>query len=304
MLSFLPGILKGSIAFLLFVINTVFSCTLIYAVALLKAVSPLEKTRLYFSRVLTLIAENWVSINGGIIRLTQSYNWQVQTDGPLAADKSYMVLANHQSWVDIVILQWVFNRKIPFLRFFIKKQLLWVPFLGSAWWALDFPFMNRYSSAKLKKNPSLRGRDFKTVHKSCEKFKQMPTSILIFAEGTRFTAEKHRQSGSEFTNLLPPKSGGVTTVLEAMGEQFTDLLDVSILYPQGRARFSDLFSGNISEVQVDVKTYAIPSEVLSADSMKTGEKHNRVKKWLKQIWLAKDKKLSQMRRKEGGGQMT
>ena len=57
----------------------------------------------------------------------------------------YLVLANHQSWVDILVLQKVFNRRIPLLRFFLKRQLFWVPLLGLAWWALDFPFMGRYT---------------------------------------------------------------------------------------------------------------------------------------------------------------
>ncbi len=55
--------------------------------------------------------------------------------------------SNHRSWVDILVLQSIFNRRIPFLKFFLKRQLIWVPLLGLAWWALDFPFMRRYSSS-------------------------------------------------------------------------------------------------------------------------------------------------------------
>ena len=68
----------------------------------------------------------------------------------LRVDGHYLVLANHQSWVDIPVLQRVFNRRIPLLRFFLKRQLFWVPVLGLAWWALDFPFMRRSTRAEIK----------------------------------------------------------------------------------------------------------------------------------------------------------
>jgi len=47
--------------------------------------------------------------------------------------------------VDILVLEKVFNRKVPMLKFFIKKELLWtLPVAGWAAWLLDFPFMERY----------------------------------------------------------------------------------------------------------------------------------------------------------------
>jgi len=64
--------------------------------------------------------------------------------------------------VDILVLQRVFHRKIPFLKFFIKKELFWFPFLGQAWWALDFPFIKRYSKAKLQKKPHLRAKTWQS----------------------------------------------------------------------------------------------------------------------------------------------
>ena len=86
---------------------------------------------------------------------------ELQVDGleNLKPDEWYMMIANHQSWVDILVLLRVFNRRIPYLKFFLKKSLIWVPLLGLAWWALEFPFMRRYSKAEIDRNPSLRGKD-------------------------------------------------------------------------------------------------------------------------------------------------
>jgi 1-acyl-sn-glycerol-3-phosphate acyltransferase len=127
----------------------------------------------------------------------------------LEAKGHYLVLSNHQSWVDILILQKVFNRRIPFMRFFLKQQLIWVPMLGLAWWALDFPFMQRHTKSQLQKRPELAGQDIAATRKACEKFLGKPVSIMIFPEGTRFTPAKHAQQQSPFQHLLKPKSGGM-----------------------------------------------------------------------------------------------
>ena len=108
---------------------------------------------------------------------------------------------------------------VPFLKFFLKKELIWVPILGIAWWALDFPFMKRYSAAVLKKRPHLRGKDIEITRQACKKFKSLPVSIMNFVEGTRFTREKHDKQKSPFTHLLKPKAGGIGFVLSTMGEQ-------------------------------------------------------------------------------------
>ena len=57
-------------------------------------------------------------------------SWDVEGVETLDRSEWYLVLANHQSWVDIAVLQRIFHRKIPFLKFFIKKELLWLPILG------------------------------------------------------------------------------------------------------------------------------------------------------------------------------
>src|SRR5690606_19888499 len=141
----------------------------------------------------------------------------VEVPEGLRADGHYLVLANHQSWVDILVLQQIFNRRIPLLRFFLKRQLFWVPVLGLAWWALDFPFMGRYTHRQIARNPERGKRDMEAARRACRKFRDLPVSIMSFVEGTRFTAEKHARQDSPYRHLLKPRSGGVAFVLDAMG---------------------------------------------------------------------------------------
>jgi hypothetical protein len=135
----------------------------------------------------------------------------------LRTDTSYLVISNHQSWVDIPALIQALNRRTPFFKFFLKKELIWVPFLGLAWWALDYPFMKRYSKAFLAKHPELAGQDLKITKEACELFKRQPVTVVNYLEGTRFNETKRKQQGSPFKRLLKPKAGGVAFVLAAMG---------------------------------------------------------------------------------------
>ena len=234
--------LRIAIAALLFAVNTVVHVTPLFLVALLKAIVRLRAVREACNRALMGIAESWIGVNSWMIRALTRTRIVIESDAALSYTGHYLVLANHQSWVDIPILQAVFNRRIPFIRFFLKSQLIWVPLLGLAWWALDFPFMKRYSRETLAKHPELAGRDVETTRRACEKLRGLPISVLIFAEGTRFTRRKHETQQSPYRYLLRPKAGGLAFVLEAMGDALHTVLDVTIVYPRGTPTFADLFA--------------------------------------------------------------
>lgn len=207
----------------------------------------------------------------------------------------YLVISNHRSWVDILVLQRVFNRKIPFLKFFLKKELIWVPFLGLAWWALDFPFMHRYSKALIAKRPDLKGKDLENTRKACEKFKHKPVSIMNFVEGTRLTDEKHKRQAKQFQHLLKPKAGGIAFVLGAMGEQLHKLLDVTIHYPDGTPSYWDFVSGKVRRIQVQVKVQSIAdllnSDAFGHDYFENPSQRVKFQRWLTELWLEKDKDI-------------
>jgi 1-acyl-sn-glycerol-3-phosphate acyltransferase len=293
MLNFLPSPLIAILSFSFYALNTIFWLIPILVFSLFKALIPLSYSQKIFSYLLDLMASNWVAVNTFNQKLFTKMSFEITGLEGLNRKDWYLVLANHQSWVDIVVLQRVLHGKIPFLKFFLKKELIYVPVLGLAWWALDFPFMKRYTQSFLKKNPHLRGKDLDTTRKACEKFKHKPVSVMSFIEGTRFTQEKHDKQKSPFQYLLKPKAGGVAFVLDAMGEHLTTIVDVTIYYPEGIPTFVDFLSGRINNVHVEIHTRNIDTE-LSGDYMNDRTHKIAFQKWLTQFWHEKDVRLENM----------
>ena len=248
--------------------------------------------------MLNACASNWISVNTIITKMSKPIEWDVEIPDDISMNGWYLVMANHQSWADILVLQTTFNRKIPFLKFFLKQQLIWFPLLGLAWWALDFPFMKRFSKSYLKKNPHKKGQDFETTRKACEKFKAIPISIMNFSEGTRFTPEKHDKQKSPYQHLLKPKAGGFGYVLTLMGEEITQVLDVVIDYPNHHSpSFWDMMTGKIDKVIVRAELIDIPLEV-RGNYIQSSQQRKTVQRWVNGLWQNKDAKLSEMRNKE------
>ena len=254
-----------ALLFLLIATSTVLHVIPLLAIALLKVVLPLPRLRTACNPLLTGLAASWIGFNNRLWDSFTRTRLRLHCDADLHADGHYLVLANHQSWVDILVLQKVFNRRIPLLRFFLKRQLFWVPLLGLAWWALDFPFMGRYTPRQVAKNPALAGRDIEATRRACEKFRAIPVAIMNFVEGTRFTADKHAKQGSPYRHLLKPKSGGVAFVLDAMGDGLHAILDVTIAYPGGRPSLIDLLADRVPEVRVRVRQRRIPADLAGGD---------------------------------------
>ena len=281
-------LLVGSLAILLFVLNTIFWCTLLFLLTIAKLVVPVPAWRRFSSRGLVALGEAWIAVNSWGLAVTQPTRWQVSLPSSLRRDTSYLVVPNHQSGVDIPVLQRVFLGRIPFLRFFLKQQLIWVPVLGAAWWALDFPFMKRHSKEFLEKHPEKRGEDLETTRRACERFRDLPVSILNFAEGTRFTPEKQARSGRAFRHLLPPKTGGIAFTATAMGPTIRSLLDVTIVYPGGRPTIWDLISRGLPRVVVVVRELPIPSDWFTGDYLGDAAFRERVQADVRTIWEEKD----------------
>jgi 1-acyl-sn-glycerol-3-phosphate acyltransferase len=284
--------LRNSVVALLFALSTVAHVAPLLFVAVLKALLPLRRVRRAFDRALMAIAASWIGFNTWMIRAMTHTRFIIETPPTLRRDGHYLVMANHQSWVDIPILQAVLNRKVPLLRFFLKSQLFWVPLLGLAWWALDFPFMKRYSREVLSKQPELAGRDIAATRRSCAKFRDIPVSVMNFVEGTRFTPAKHARQASPFVHLLKPKAGGVGFVLDAMGDALHSLLDVTLVYPHGRPTLADLFSDRVPEVHVSVLERPIPRELIGGDYENDQQVRVRVQRWINEIWRDKDAAIS------------
>ncbi|ERO62310.1 MULTISPECIES: acyltransferase [Pseudomonas] len=299
MLDFLPGAVRGTIASLLLALNTILLCSFLFCVALFKAL-PLRLTQRFSHWLMNHTHEAWISNNKAWMQLVCRTRWHVQGLEGLDYQHSYLVTSNHQSWVDILVLQYVLNRRIRPLKFFLKQELIWVPVIGLAWWALGFPFMKRYSKAYLEKHPEKKGKDLETTRKTCAKFRSNPVGIFNFVEGTRFTEAKHAQQRSPFKYLLKPKAGGIAFVLDAMGEQLQSIVDVSIHYPAGRPGFWDLLSGKLKDVVVRFEEVSIPQQFIGRNYEQDAVYRQAFQDWINQRWQAKDALLEQLHREYPG----
>ncbi|WMS86115.1 acyltransferase [Pleionea litopenaei] len=284
--------LIGGIGLILLTINIVVWMIPIIILSILKFIIPITVIRNLISSALNLCASAWISVNS----LMAKYHVNIKVTWPenikLSPKDWYLVLANHQSWVDIYVLQNVFNRKIPFLKFFLKKELIYVPLLGIAWWALDFPFMKRHSKEYLKKHPEKKGQDLETTKKACEKFQHIPISVMNFVEGTRFTEAKSQRQNSPYSQLLKPKSGGVGTVLSILGDKMHHVLDVTLHYPRGIPSFWDFLCGRVGEINVVVEQHEVKSYLVG--DMTNAETRIQVQGWLNELWQHKDQLLTDL----------
>lgn len=294
MLGFLPPVARGVIAFALLVLNTLFWCALLFLFALVKLLIPVDALRPALDRILNAIATSWIACNSGWMRATQRTRWDVQGVDALGYRGWYLVNSNHQSWVDIFVLQHLLNRRIPLLKFFLKRQLLFVPVMGLAWWALDFPFMRRHSGAYLKAHPEKRFDDLETARRACEKFARVPTSVMNFAEGTRFTPAKHAEQKSPYAHLLKPKTGALGLALGVLGAKFDSLLDVTIVYPAGAPSFWEFLCGRVPTIVVRVRQVPIPAEFAGGDYAADTAHRKALQRWLQRIWREKDETIARL----------
>jgi len=282
----------GVTASVLLVLNTLFWVPLLLALSLFKLLPPFTAARRVLTAALLRVAESWIACNSAWMSLTQHTDWDVEGLEGLDRQHWYMVNSNHQSWVDVLVLQHVFNRRIPLLKFFLKRELMWVPVMGLAWWALDFPFMRRHSEAYLQQHPEMRGKDLETARKACRKFALNPTSVMNFLEGTRFSPDKQRSQRSPYKHLLKPKVGGLVLALDTLGEHFDAILDVTIVYPDGTPTFWQFLCGRMERVAVRVQRLPVPRHAAAVDHVGDPRRRAAFRQWVMELWREKDARIA------------
>lgn len=230
-----------------------------------------------------------------LLCLNPHLKWDIQGLESLNKKNWYLLICNHHSWADIVVLCVLFRKHIPMNKYFLKQQLAWVPFIGLACWALDMPFMKRYSRSYLIRHPERRGKDVETTRRSCEKFRAHPTTIVNFVEGSRFTEEKHLQTRSPYQHLLPPKAAGIAMALNVLGSQFDKLLNVTLCYPENdKTPFYDMLSGKLTRIVVRVDLVPIDAG-LHGDYVNDKSFKRRFQQWLNTLWKEKDEQIDNIK---------
>ncbi|USD65317.1 acyltransferase [Vibrio sp. SCSIO 43136] len=288
MFSYLTLIINVSLV----IANSAACSIAIVILALFKFLLPFESLRLPLSKMANWFMWLWATINGWILNVSNNIEWNIEGGESLSKDRWYLMISNHMSWTDIVVLCTVFKDRIPMPKFFLKQSLMYVPFVGMACWALDMPFMRRYSREYLIRHPEKRGQDLTTTRRSCEKFQHIPTTVVNYVEGTRFTQEKQAKSKAGYQHLLAPKSGGIAYTLAAMGEQFDAIVDVTLAYPQNRHKpFKDILMGKMTKIEVHIDTLSMSEEV-QGDYFNDKRYKRQFQHWLGDVWSRKDRLLA------------
>lgn len=292
----LPAWLVGALTFATMSVVLLFwGGMVLMPLVVLRALLPFAFVQKALSPLIVEIASQWVASNQLVYRVMHAPAWHLDYRAQLDPQKSYLLICNHQSWADIQILFDLFHGRTHFLRFFLKKELIWIPIVGIACWALDMPFMKRHSKQAIAANPALRGEDLRTTQRFCEKYRRRPITVVNFLEGTRFSESKRAASASPYRHLLKPKSAGLSFTLNAMGEQFGGIIDVTLAYqPARKGLVWSWLCGEQSHMAIHVDTLPIPPEMIRGDYEGDAEFRARFQAWINGIWSRKDARLERM----------
>ncbi len=245
------------------------------------------------------ITNHWISSNNALINnLLPRKDWRISLPDDVHIDGKYLLVSNHQSWVDTSIVQYISEKRLPLTRFFTKFELIYIPIVGQAFYFLDFPMMRRHSKEAVAKNPALKGKDIEEAKRACALLKNKPFTLLNYLEGTRFTQLKHDKQNSPYTHLLKPRAGGLSLAISALGEEIDGILDMTIVYPDGVPTYGDLWKGNIKRLGVDVRYLEMPDDLFTAIKNGGYENNDAIKAemfdWVEKIWQQKDQRISMM----------
>ena len=257
-----------------------------------KQMSENESWQKFWSKPVVAFCTGWgyVCILMEKIVLPVKYNLTYKGE-PLSQDQSYLILSNHQSMTDIPVLVRAVLGKVPFMRFFAKASLKKVPVFGTAWTAIDCPFMKRYSKEFLAQNPHLKGKDLEETIASCRKLRHSHVSITNYVEGTRFTLKKHEETQSPYKHLLAPRAGGVALAIAALEGKLQKIVDLTVYYHQKQNTLWDYLCGRLKEVTVHVEVREIPAHFYQGDYQNDPEFKAEFQAWLNVIWQDKDQLL-------------
>lgn len=277
--------IRGIVGFAILFCYTLFGCFLVYILAFFQLLCPVPRWRRQLRGANDEVITAWVFLNE---KMCQVFRW-TRIDTKLAetlpSRKDWWIIAsNHQSWADIVILEIVFRKLAPPIKFFTKRELIWIPFLGFGLWLLRFPYVRRGMREKGQTRSRLQQKNRRELQRAAKQFHERPISLLLFLEGTRFTSTKHAEQQSLFQNLLRPKVGGLAYSLEALDTDVDRIVNVTINYHGEVPGFWQFVCGRCSQVDVLVDTISL-----------TADFTRNLKGEIMRVWHEKDRVLTTMR---------
>ena len=286
--------LIGLVTIILILVELIIGFGTLAIINIPRGIIPLKSFKIFLAKISNIIGDITVYGLKLIMLLMHGKNIIVINDQDFDENEWYMAMSNHQSWADIFILLTTANYKLPLLKFFMKKELWWIPFVFLANKTLNMPFVNRHTKKEIEKNPSLRTQDYENTLKSCKRFLRTPSTIFSYAEGTRFTNEKHIQQGSKYKNLLEPKIGGMATALSAM-PNINTLVDYTLVYKSKKRDAWSFAKGDMKHAKVLVSKYKIPESLKNKNYSNDKNYRDEFKNWIEGIWAEKDKKIEELK---------
>ena len=286
--------LVGFITLILIIIELTIGFGTLAIVNVPRAVFPFKSLKIKLAKISNSIGEYTVYGLKIIMKIMHRDSMQVFDNNEFDKNAWYMAISNHQSWADIFILLVAAHKRIPLLKFFMKKELAWIPFIFLANKTLNMPFVNRHSKKELEKNPNLRNKDYENTLKACKRFLRSPSTLFSYAEGTRKDATKHKAQNSPYKNLLKPRIGGIATALSAM-PNINVLVDYSVVYKSEKRGAWSFLKGDMKDVKVLVRKYDIPENLKNKNYSTDAEYRENFKNWIEAIWIEKDQEIERLK---------
>jgi 1-acyl-sn-glycerol-3-phosphate acyltransferase len=284
--------LKGIPPLLYIVINLCFWLAPLIPLSLLKMIIPINRVQDTISSLMAWIYNLAVWCDDFLFLRIMGIKLAVEGIKEQYPKKFYIIIANHQSWNDIFILQHLFNWRTPVLKFLVKRELIYLPLVGLICWAYGYPFLKRRSLKGRTRNGSQRHGDVVVLEKALDRFIRYPATVINLVEGTRFSPAKARGQKSPYEYLLKPRAGGLTTMLDLLGNRVEVILDVTIIYDCEDPTFWNFLCGQCRRVFIKVKEHS-PDEISPARDFET------VATWIDGIWKEKDLKIRAARQELG-----
>lgn len=294
MLNFLPKFMLVAINIIILLLSTAFISLVISLLALFKLAS-FGLARKFWTKCCNKMMRLWLYCVAFSIFLTNKVEWHVDNSVKTNFDDSVLLISNHISWLDTLVIAAFFRNKLPVPKFFLKSSLLYVPFAGLACWGLDMPFLHRYSTKELLKHPELRTKDIETTRTACAKFKDIPTTMVNFTEGTRCSPQKILATKSPYQNLLSPKAMSMAVAIDCLGRQFKKIINVTLYYPNNlKNGFKDFLFGDLKAIYLKAEEIEIPED-LRGHYLNDKVFKRHFSSWLKELWTQKDQDLSTLK---------
>ncbi|MCI6863078.1 acyltransferase [Anaerobiospirillum succiniciproducens] len=298
MLHFLPAPILFVINFVWLSIGTTLLSIPVLLMAFIKLILPIRPVLKVVDVVNQLAFKCFCLNNAFLIRLTNKADWDIQGFENIKINGSCIIISNHVTWADIVLLCHVYRGRIPITKFFLKQSLIWIPVIGQVCYAIGMPFLRRYSRAKILKNPKLKNKDVNATRKACKSLVNYPSSLVNFVEGTRFTEAKAVAQKTPYQNLMPPKATSLAVALGIIGNNIDCILNTTLVYPDnkpGTNIFMSLLCGRLHKFAARVEVISKEEEIqehLIGDYLNDKQFKRNFNTKLRAIWQEKDESIA------------